>query len=150
MQDIFWVWATSGVWCICLSLYHKSSIKPHPLPNKSSPFQRKKVIKAPPPFQGKKVIKSPLSFKPPLPSTPPLFLNDRLYLLIMYCNTWHELAQYDLLMCLKWRGTETTCRVKGQRWCRLLRVSQQHSTPVQKKKKNALFVWVSMYLARKG
>ena len=51
------VWATCGVPCICISLYHKSSINPQPLPNKP-----------PPPFQGKKVINPSLSFKPPLPS----------------------------------------------------------------------------------
>ena len=50
------------------------------------------------------LIKPLLSFKPPLPSP-----------FILKCNTSRELAQCDLLMCLKWRGTETTCRVKGQR-----------------------------------
>ena len=131
MQDIFWEFGLPVVSHVYVYLYTINPLlTPHPLTNKSSPFQRKKVIKAPPPFQGKKVIKSPLSFKPSLPSTPPLFLNDRLYLLIMYCNTWHGLAQYDLFMCLKGRGTETTCRVEGQRWRMLLRVSQQHSTTV--------------------
>ena len=70
MQDIFWEFGLPVVSHVYVYLYTINPLlTPHPLPNKSSPFQRKKVIKPPPHlFQEKKVIKPALSFKPPLPT----------------------------------------------------------------------------------
>ena len=57
MQEIFWAFGLPVVSHVYVYLYTINPLlTPHPLPNKSPPFQKKKVIKP------------ALSFKPPLPS----------------------------------------------------------------------------------